>query len=213
VFERVVVSCEHGGNEVPEGYRSLFRDDVLESHRGWDPGALRIAKRLARAWGAPLHYATTTRLLVDLNRTRGRFSAYTRHLPRSEKRKILDAYYDPYWNGIEDELMRGPFPVLHVSVHTFTPVLAGVERNADFAILYDPKRKREKRTADEWLAEVRQECPHLRLRRNYPYRGTADGLTTAMRRIFPDKKYAGLELEFAQLRRNRSLVAILEGLF
>ena len=67
----VVVTAEHGGNEVPAEYRTLFRSrtKLLASHRGWDPGTLDLARRLAAAFGAPLVAATTTRLLVDLNRS------------------------------------------------------------------------------------------------------------------------------------------------
>ena len=38
----------------------------------------------------------------------------------------------------------------------------------------------------------------MRVRFNYPYAGRADGLTTALRRRFPDAAYAGIELEINQ---------------
>ena len=34
--------------------------------------------------------------------------------------------------------------VLHVAVHSFTPVLHGERRNADVGLLYDPARPRER---------------------------------------------------------------------
>jgi hypothetical protein len=33
---------------------------------------------------------------------------------------------------------------------------------------------------------------------NYPYRGTADGLPTTLRRAHPDARYAGIEIEVNQ---------------
>jgi hypothetical protein len=36
------------------------------------------------------------------------------------------------------------------------------------------------------------------VRRNYPYRGTADGFTTYLRRQFSARKYLGIELEVNQ---------------
>jgi hypothetical protein len=36
------------------------------------------------------------------------------------------------------------------------------------------------------------------VRRNYPYRGYADGLTTWLRKRYPDPAYAGIELEINQ---------------
>jgi predicted N-formylglutamate amidohydrolase len=41
-------------------------------------------------------------------------------------------------------------------------------------------------------------APDLRLRRNYPYQGRADGLTASLRRHHPDAAYVGIELEVNQ---------------
>jgi hypothetical protein len=38
----------------------------------------------------------------------------------------------------------------------------------------------------------------LRVRRNYPYAGKADGLTAYLRRLFPGAAYLGVELEVNQ---------------
>ena len=43
-----------------------------------------------------------------------------------------------------------------------------------------------------------QQAMDRRVRRNYPYRGAADGLTTALRRLFKPKDYLGLEIEINQ---------------
>lgn len=66
----VIVTCEHGGNHIPVRYAALFAaaGDVLKTHRGWDPGALPLARRFAKTLGTPLFFSTTSRLLVDLNR-------------------------------------------------------------------------------------------------------------------------------------------------
>jgi predicted N-formylglutamate amidohydrolase len=112
--------------------------------------------------------------------------------------------------------------VLHVAVHSFTPVLHGEVRNADVGLLYGSGRPREARTCRRWQAELRRLDPALRVRRNYPYRGEADGLPTWLRRRFPDARYAGVELELNQAlmdgRRRavtdalaRSLAALLAG--
>jgi hypothetical protein len=36
------------------------------------------------------------------------------------------------------------------------------------------------------------------VRRNYPYRGNADGLTTALRRVHGADRYVGIEVELNQ---------------
>jgi hypothetical protein len=40
--------------------------------------------------------------------------------------------------------------------------------------------------------------PEMRVRRNYPYLGKTDGLTTYLRRQFPAEQYLGIELEVNQ---------------
>jgi len=202
----LLLTCEHGGNRVPAPYRALFsgKARLLASHRGYDIGALECARHLARFLGAPLHFATVTRLLVDLNRSpghRARFSALTRSLDAAERARIETRYYTPYRDKIRRRIagyLRGGGRVVHVSVHSFAPVLDGHERNADIGLLYDPRRAFERRTAGAIQDALHRLDPALRVRRNYPYAGRADGLTTSLRRQFAAPRYAGLELEINQ---------------
>ena len=41
-------------------------------------------------------------------------------------------------------------------------------------------------------------APELRVRRNYPYTGNADGLTAHLRKRFAQSTYVGIELEINQ---------------
>lgn len=203
---RLVLTCEHGGRRVPREHAALFRGAraVLESHRGWDPGALDLARRMARRTGRKLHACTWTRLLVEPNRSPHNpriWSSFTRELSRAQRERILERYWRPHRRAVEaalDAAARGGGTVLHVAVHSFTPVLDGERRNADVGLLYDPRRRREREFARAWKALLRELAPDLRVRSNYPYLGTADGLTTAQRRRFPDARYAGIELEINQ---------------
>lgn len=199
----LVVTCEHGGNRVPPSYRSLFRGRarVLGSHRGYDPGALDMARYLSRQLATPLEFATVTRLLVDLNRSVGHpsvFSELSRSIEGGGRADILRRFYHPHRDRVESRIAslvgRGG-TVLHVASHSFTPVLKGEVRTADVAWLYDPGRAREKRFCRRWRDELGAIRPDLRLRRNYPYRGSADGLTTHLRSKFTPSRYLGVELE------------------
>ncbi len=203
---RYVVTCEHGGNRVPAPLRKHFTRHavLLSSHRGWDPGALMLAKRLAKTLAAPLHYSTTSRLVVDLNRSphhRELFSAVTRKLDAAERNRILQLHYQPYRAAvvaaIDAQLAHGA-RVVHLSAHSFAPRLNGVVRNADVGFLYDPKRCREAILCDAWTRAVVAALPALRVRRNYPYRGSADGLTSALRRRYRAAQYVGIEIELNQ---------------
>ena len=88
--------------------------------------------------------------------------------------------------------------VLHISSHSFTPRLDGIERRADVGLLYDPRRAGEQRFCLAWKRALESASPGLVVRRNYPYRGSADGLTTHLRRRFAERSYSGIELEVNQ---------------
>ncbi len=202
----LVITCEHGGREVPQEYAALFsgREALLASHRGWDAGAFELARELAAAFGAPLYAATTTRLLVDLNRSIGHrqlFSEVTRPLSPAHRVEIVERYYRPHRQAVEGEIARqiaAGRRVIHVASHSFTPMLDGVQRQADVAWLYAPRRPGEAAFAQAWMLALAKLAPDLRLRRNYPYQGRADGLTASLRKLYPDAAYVGIELEINQ---------------
>jgi predicted N-formylglutamate amidohydrolase len=201
-----LITCEHGGNRIPAPFRSLFerRRTLLDSHRGYDPGALRIAKTLATAFRAPLVVSTVSRLLVDLNRSIGHpqlFSAATRGLPAELRAEIVERYYLPYRAHVERLVRRSVANgrrVVHISSHSFTPVLHGERRRADLGLLYHPGRPGEASLCARWQDALAAFAPGLRVRRNYPYAGKADGLTAYLRRGFSPRVYVGIELEVNQ---------------
>jgi predicted N-formylglutamate amidohydrolase len=203
---RFLITCEHGGNRIPAKYWPLFKRHraLLESHRGYDPGALATARDFAASLTAELVYSTTSRLLVDLNRSAHHkqvFSEVTRTLPAGERQHILSRYYFPYRDWVEAQVRdagENGGSVLHLSCHSFTPRLDGVERRADLGLLYDPGRHGERELCKSWQREIESRLPALVVRRNYPYRGYADGLTTALRARYPRSVYAGIELEVNQ---------------
>jgi predicted N-formylglutamate amidohydrolase len=201
----VVLSCEHAGHAVPPRWRPLFADAgaLLESHRGWDPGALVLARALAGMLGVPLIAHRVTRLLVDPNRSRSHpalFSERTRALPRAERERILRLHWTPHRERVAravGEGLRGGGRVAHLGVHSFTPVWRGVPRAVDLGLLYDPRRAAERRLCERWQGHLARLAPDLCVRRNQPYRGAADGLTTALRRRF-GPRYLGIEIETSQ---------------
>lgn len=191
---------------MPPPYSRLFRGHrrLLDSHRGYDPGALALARRLARLLACRLLAATTTRLLVDLNRSLHHhhlFSVLTRDLGPAARAAVLKAHYHPYRNrvtrAIRAWLARTP-RVVHVSVHSFTPSLNGRERRADIGLLYDPARRAERALCQIWQHALAAAQSDLRVRCNYPYRGVSDGFTTHLRKILPPEQYIGIELEVNQ---------------
>ncbi len=209
MMTHVVLTCEHAGRRVPKEYAHLFRGAdtarALESHRGWDPGSLQLGKTFQRRLRAPLFCTNVTRLLVEPNRTVGHarlFSEFSAGLDKAAKHDILRRYYYPHRDRVESWIANhsaGNQRVVHLSLHTFTPELAGEQRNADVGLLYDPSRRLERALCGHWHTILSELRPDLRIRRNYPYLGKADGFTTYLRRQFATKRYLGIELEVSQL--------------
>lgn len=203
---RFLVTCEHGGALIPRRYRKLFagHENLLASHRGYDPGARAMARDLAAALNAPLFLSLTSRLLIDLNRSLGHprlYSEITRAAPLAIRREICAEYYLPYRRRVENwvstVIARGE-RVIHISSHSFTPELHDVVRNADVGLLYDPARVGEAALCRRWQAALRSQALALRVRRNYPYEGKSDGLAAWLRRRFSPPCYVGIELEINQ---------------
>ncbi len=202
----LVISCEHAVDNVPEAYQPLFAPfkNLLASHRGVDFGALAIAEHLSKQISCDFIQATTTRLLVDCNKSINHhrcFSKVTRDLPSEEKQKIMDLYYWPFrqqvMTSIKKHIEHG-LQVWHLSIHSFTPVLHDMVRNADIGLLYDPQRPPEKILARQWKIEILKQTPIYKIRMNYPYQGVSDGFTSMMRKIYPSDQYVGIEVEANQ---------------
>jgi predicted N-formylglutamate amidohydrolase len=202
----VIVTCEHGGNRVPAAFARLFRPhrELLQSHRGHDPGALDLARACARRLGAPLHFATITRLLIELNRSsthRALFSSITKSLPPDVRASLVEKHYLPYRREVTADMARAiaaGHRAVHFSMHTFTPVLDGVERRADVGLLYDPRRAGEVALCAALRRVLLSLRPDLIVRMNYPYQGKADGFTTALRKSWRAAAYVGIEIEINQ---------------
>lgn len=203
-----IISCEHGGNKIPKAYRPFFngRKPLLQSHEGFDSGALSLARVLAKYLNAPLLWSTISRLLVDLNRSQGHphfYSAITRQFPQSLREEIVTRYYLPYREAVKNAIrlaIKQHRSAIHISCHSFTPKLHGQMRNADIGLLYDPARMREREFCLTWQRALKRLNPGLNVRRNYPYQGVSDGLTSFLRTQFSEARYLGIELEINQAR-------------
>ena len=209
VGPELVLTCEHASCAVPKELGDLgLSRAVLRSHRGWDPGALGIAKTLARAFAAPLHQGQWSRLVADLNRSEDHARVVAarvdgalvpgNQLDAAALQQRLRAFWRPYrqktQQAITTKARRGG--VLHLSVHSFTPKLGGVERRNDVGLLCDPRRPREVAFCEALKAEL--VARGLSVRRNFPYFGDTDGFTTHLRGVLPASQYLGIEIECNQ---------------
>lgn len=203
----LVITCEHAVDTVPAFYEQYFTNyqSLLATHRGIDFGALAIALRLSHAFGCPLVSAHVTRLLIDCNRSLTNahcFSEVSASFSPAEKNQLINTYYLPFRQQAIDYIntsLIGGHQVWHLSIHSFTPDLNGQTRSTDIGLLYDPKRPSEKIIAYKWQRLLKKHGKYRRIRMNYPYKGTADGFTTTLRKQFDDDDYVGIEVESNQL--------------
>jgi len=198
-----IITCEHAGNHVPTQYNSLFDQakEILNTHEGWDPGAWEIATHLSKSLGVTPHGCHTTRLLIEANRSLNShqlFSKYSAVLDNHERQELINGVYLPYRQSVEAEIQKLHQPVLHLSIHSFTPVWNGKEREVEIGLLFDPDRKSEGQFCDAYANILRELDPHINVQHNEPYRGTDDGFTTHLRGLHDDQDYAGIEIEVNQ---------------
>lgn len=202
----LVISCEHARCHVPAPYHGLFAkaQQILQSHRGYDIGALETARVFQRALRAPLIAGRVTRLLADCNRNEHNpalWSPYSRSLSQAEQTAILDHYYRPYRQAVSSavaQAIKRTGQAFHLSVHSFTPRLGRQVRHFDIGLLYDPGRRPERQFALNWRRALREHPLQLRVRCNAPYKGVSDGMIPALRTQFSARKYTGIEIEINQ---------------
>ena len=206
---QVLVSCEHASNRLPAGMTAP--EELLALHIAWDPGALSIAEWLAATFGAPLHAAEYSRLVVDLNRTvgnsvlvrrrsDGHSIPFNRGLTEQEIERRIEEYYLPYRNAVADgmtSVIEAHGRCVHLCIHTYTPQLDDKLRGNDIGLLYDPYRRPEAELVHE-LRDALVERTGLVVWLNRPYSGTADGILPWIREHHDGERYVAIELELNQ---------------
>ena len=180
-----LVVCDHASRAFP---RAMERLGLTEAdswrHVAWDLGAGELARGLADALAAPAVLAGYSRLVADCNRAPDDPDAFrtvsdgvtvTGNLDLGDdaRRARLGCFHDPYHGAIAALLggfrARGVAP-LFVSVHSYTPVLDGVERPWHVGVLYD----KDERSAAQLLSALRA-VEGLVVGDNQPYSGRHPG--------------------------------------
>ncbi len=142
---RWLILCDHASSRIPPSLSLGVDRAHLREHIAYDIGALGVARRLARHLQAPLFAHGYSRLLADANRD-ARDPALAPaisdgiRIPGNEGltpagyAERAARFHEPYHRAIARYLRRhSPFIV---SVHSFTPRMAGVERPWPAAVLW-----------------------------------------------------------------------------
>ena len=151
-----VFTCDHASNFLPAEFGTLgLSAEDLTRHIAWDPGALPVAARMAKALDAPLVETRISRLVIDCNRPLdapdlvppvSETTAIPGNTGLSDKQRAarIDLSWRPFHDTIsrliDDRLARGRETRL-VSVHSFTPVYKGKSRPWHIGIIHDEDRR------------------------------------------------------------------------
>lgn len=196
----VLLICEHASPYIPEHFQQLgLAEAHLESHAAWDPGALAVARRMSKRLDATLISAGVSRLVQDCNRPPEAADAMPVRsevveipgnvdLSEAERAERTAAYYTPFHDLIATRLSAMDAPVI-ITVHSFTPVFAGVAREVEIGILHDT----DARLADVLLDHLPQHTT-LNVQRNVPY-GPEDGVTHTLKKHALEAGYLNVMLE------------------
>ena len=148
----VLLVCDHASNSFPRSLGTMGLDYLNRvSHIALDIGAGAVAESLADNLGATAVLCQYSRLIVDCNRNLIDDSAFLKYsdgvnvpgnhdLQESEKEKRASEIYWPYHNSIKDQIVRlkkhGIDPII-ISIHSFTPVINGNDREWEIGVLWD----------------------------------------------------------------------------
>ena len=143
--------CDHYGRTVPRALGDLgLPASEFERHIAWDVGIAGVANALSKQLGAHLIAQRYSRLVIDCNRPPQAPSS----IPRLSEATVIPgnegispstaearqaAIFDPYHRRIDEVIearLRDGVPTLLVSLHSFTPVYAGVARPWHIGTLY-----------------------------------------------------------------------------
>jgi hypothetical protein len=165
-----------------------------------DTSGGRIAREMAAELHMPCVVHAYRRDLIDVTRSlhhRDLFGRQSRHWSDAQKQLLIETVYRPYRQRIEasvERILQHFHYVIHLSVRTFPAKFRAKPRRTDIGLLYDPAREEEMAFCIDWIDEMYDINPNVRVRRNYPRRGTVDSLTKAMRCRFSAEQYLGIDV-------------------
>jgi predicted N-formylglutamate amidohydrolase len=144
-------TSDHYGRLIPKPLGDLgLPETELTRHIAWDIGIAGVADRLSNMLGAHLIAQRYSRLVIDCNRPPRVASSIPRlseattipgneGLSREDAELRRRAIFDPYHRRIDeviDRRLAAKRPTILVSLHSFTPVYAGVRRPWHIGTLY-----------------------------------------------------------------------------
>ena len=174
-----LLTSDHYGRLIPQSLGDLgVPAGELTRHIAWDIGIAGVADALSKHLDAHLIAQRYSRLVIDCNRPPKALSSIpliseatvipgneglAREAAELRRRSIFDPYHQRIHDVIDQRLQNG-VPTVLVSLHSFTPVYAGIARPWHIGTLYH----RDTRLPPLLLKLLRNE-PDLVVGDNEPY--------------------------------------------
>jgi predicted N-formylglutamate amidohydrolase len=146
-----LLTCDHYGRLIPRALGDLgIPAGEMERHIAWDIGIAGVAEQLSRALDAHLVAQRYSRLVIDCNRPPDAPSSIpliseattipgndglTRQAAEQRRKLIFQPYHRRIADIIDARLLHSR-PTVLVSLHSFTPVYAGIARPWHIGTLY-----------------------------------------------------------------------------
>jgi predicted N-formylglutamate amidohydrolase len=146
-----LLTSDHFGRAIPERLGDLgLPERELTRHIAWDVGIAGVARALSAHLDAHLIAQAYSRLVIDCNRPFASPSSIplmseattvpgneglTREAVAARRREVFEPYHLHITEVIDRRLREG-MPTVLVSLHSFTPVYAGIKRPWHVGTLY-----------------------------------------------------------------------------
>jgi predicted N-formylglutamate amidohydrolase len=146
-----LLTSDHFGRTIPKKLGDLgLPESELTRHIAWDIGIAGVARALSERLNAHLIAQRYSRLVIDCNRPFGSPSSIpliseattipgneglTREAVDGRRREVFEPYHRRITEVIDHRLSEG-IPTVLVSLHSFTPVYAGIKRPWHVGTLY-----------------------------------------------------------------------------
>lgn len=195
---------DHAGREVPPDLAQLgLAEADLARHIGWDIGVFGLGQRLAQSLDATFISQRYSRLVIDCNRDPIRADAIPEisdgtlvpgnlGLSKADRARRIASVFNPYHDRVAAELdarVAREIPTIVVSLHSFTPVMQGVQRPWKFGVLHLGGSA----FSDAVLARLRAEPDGPEVGDNEPYQMDGVDFTVPYHAIRRGLDYVELE--------------------
>lgn len=184
----LVIIADHAMRLLPPEYGTLgLPQDEFDRHIAYDIGVEGLTRKISAELGCPAVMARFSRLLIDPNRGEddptlvrqlydGAVISGNYPLPDDERSYRLAHFFRPFRSAVRDSIHRmsavSGSPPLVISMHSFTPVMAGRQRPWHVGVLWDQDPR-----AAHPLIEMLRADPLLDVGDNEPYDGALHGDT------------------------------------